>query len=335
MLRLAVSMLRHRFRAVLGAGVAVGFAAVLVMSCGMLLQSALQAGDPPVERLGAASIVVQADPSLSSGGRAGLSVLLPEMARVDAHLADRLATVPGVARSVVDRSFDVQVELAHAPTAGHGWSSAALTPYRLVDGRAPEVASEVVLGRTEASGAAIAVGDTITVTVGQARRAVDEVADLVDGLTIPGPDVQVLTRARYLDSLASEASDRNLEVYLLLGIIILFCGLATVNALSMAISQRGPEFALLKMLGASRRQVIRMVRTEAMTIVVFGTTVGALIATPTLAVLSYSVTGSAVPSAPVSLYAGAGTALLLVGLLAGILPTRRALGPEVSPPRRA
>ena len=94
------------------------------------------------------------------------------MARVDAHLADRLATVPGVARSVVDRSFDVQVELAHAPTAGHGWSSAALTPYRLVDGRAPEVASEVVLGRTEASGAAIAVGDTITVTVGQARRAI-------------------------------------------------------------------------------------------------------------------------------------------------------------------
>ena len=74
------------------------------------------------------------------------------------------------------------------------------------------------------------------------------------GSPSPGPRCRCSPGRGTLDSLASEASDRNLEVYLLLGIIILFCGLATVNALSMAISQRGPEFALLKMLGASRRR---------------------------------------------------------------------------------
>ena len=133
----------------------------------------------------------------------------------------------------------------------------------------------------------------------------DDVADRIDALVTPEQDVQVLTRPQYLDNLGSEAADRNLEVYLLLGVIVLFCGLATVNGLGMAISQRSAEFARLRLLGASRRQVIRMVRTESLIIVLFGTAVGALVAAPTLAVFSYSLTGDVVPSAPASLYAGA------------------------------
>jgi putative ABC transport system permease protein len=153
----------------------------------------------------------------------------------------------------------------------------------------------------------------------------DAVADRLDELVTPGQHVQVLTRTEYLDHLASEAAARNLEVYLLLGIIVLFCGLATVNGLGTAISQRSADFARLRLLGASPRQVIRMVWTESVVIVLFGTAVGALIAAPTLAVLSYSLTGDVVPWAPAWLYAGAGSALLLIGLTAGILPTRRAL----------
>ena len=103
----------------------------------------------------------------------------------------------------------------------------------------------------------------------------DDVADRIDALVTPEQDVQVLTRPQYLDNLGSEAADRNLEVYLLLGVIVLFCGLATVNGLGMAISQRSAEFARLRLLGASRRQVIRMVRTESLIIVLFGTAVGA------------------------------------------------------------
>ena len=179
MLRLAVSMVVNRLGAVLGAGAAIAIAAVLVMSSGILLESAQRADESPVERLGAATIVVQADPSLASGGQAGLSVLLPERTRLDAGLAGRLAAIRGVARAVPDRSFDVRPELpAGGPirgmdegaTAAHGWSSAALTPYRLVEGRGPEAPHEIVLGSHETSRPAVDVGDRVRVSAGESRR---------------------------------------------------------------------------------------------------------------------------------------------------------------------
>ena len=151
------------------------------------------------------------------------------------------------------------------------------------------------------------------------------VAERIGGLPAPGADLQVLTRAEYLDSLAVDADGRNLGLYLLLGIIILFCGLAIVNTLGMAIGQRGEEFALLGLLGASRRQIIRMVRTETLIIVAFGAALGILIAAPTVAALSYALTGDVVPAAPVPLYVGAGAALLVVALVASSVPARRAL----------
>ncbi len=162
----------------------------------------------------------------------------------------------------------------------------------------------------------------------------EAVAGQIEELTAPGSDVQALTRAEYVETLADDAADRNLELYLLLGVVILFCGLAIVNTLAMAIGQRGAEFALLGLLGASRRQIIRMVRTETLILVAFGTAVGALVAAPTVAVLSYSLTGSLTPTAPVSMYAGSGAVLLLIGLLAGNLPARRALRLESSKGRR-
>ena len=66
---------------------------------------------------------------------------------------ERVAAVPGVARAVGDIAFPAgawndQGRHLHAERAdrliGHGWDSAALTPYRLTAGRAPSGPSDVV-----------------------------------------------------------------------------------------------------------------------------------------------------------------------------------------------
>ena len=85
-----------------------------------------------------------ARPRRGRGGRAG-------RARAPAAGAvARAAAVPGVARAVGDITFPVGAwdargrALGSEPIQGHGWASAALTPYRLRDGHRPAGPHDVV-----------------------------------------------------------------------------------------------------------------------------------------------------------------------------------------------
>ncbi|WP_055714262.1 ABC transporter permease [Streptomyces torulosus] len=84
-----------------------------------------------------------------------------------------LDKVPGVADAVVDRSFYAQAIKHGTPVtdegaleSGHGWGSARTAPYKLVSGRAPSAADEIVVDH--ALGAA--VGSDLTVNITQGRR---------------------------------------------------------------------------------------------------------------------------------------------------------------------
>ena len=98
MLRIAFITLAARKSGMIGALAAVGLAVVLVVSCLILLQSSLSA-PLPVERLRAASVVVQASTS-SAGlhGEANVSVSLGERVRLQASEAERIRHIAGVAR---------------------------------------------------------------------------------------------------------------------------------------------------------------------------------------------------------------------------------------------
>src|SRR5262245_11713235 len=149
MLRLALGTLVSRKGGALGALAAVGLAVVLVVSCGILLESSLRASTP-VERLQGASVVVQGEPAVHpSGGEANLPVTLPERRRLDESLAGRIRPIPGVERVVADRTVYARLVDGRAAlhTVGHGWASTAVTPYRLTDGHAPRTAGEVVVAR--------------------------------------------------------------------------------------------------------------------------------------------------------------------------------------------
>src|SRR5262249_56456355 len=105
----------------------------------------------PRLRRGAAPQLRGAPPLVVTGSQSYRDATLPERARLDSRLIARLRGLPGVARVVPDVSFPVAMVRDHRPLAigarpaGHGWSSAELTPFHLREGgSAPHGPREVV-----------------------------------------------------------------------------------------------------------------------------------------------------------------------------------------------
>ena len=147
----------------------------------------------------------------------------------------------------------------------------------------------------------------------------------LDELRKDNPAIKVITRVQYQNELEDAAQQQSLAVYVLLGLIVVFCALALVNAVIMSTAERAREFALLRLVGAGKRQVRTMIRAETLIVVTFGVTIGTIIAIPGLAILSHNLTGSAAPSVPAWVYGGLVAFYGLLAFAAGVLPTRSAL----------
>ena len=214
MLRLALETMRARRHGFAGAFVALAFAVALVMACGILMESGLRASTP-VERYAAVPVVVAADPAIRVKVGEGEdesveSILVPERPRISAALAGRVGGVDGVRAVVADRSVPATVATGDGqllsgpdggPVAAHGWSSAALTPYRLAAGRAPSAAGEVVLDATLAAQGSIGVGAQVRITSSNGTSGYTVV-----GLASPPPSSGWQGAAFVTDTLAAELS---------------------------------------------------------------------------------------------------------------------------------
>ncbi|WP_106402152.1 ABC transporter permease [Actinocorallia populi] len=110
-----------------------------------------------------------------------------------------------------------------------------------------------------------------------------------------------------------------------------FVVIGLVTTLALATAARRREFALLRLVGATRRQVLRMVRLEAVIVLGTGVAIGSLIAAVTLTAFAWAVAGLPLPAvSPV----GAGLLLLGVagsGAAAIVLPARFTLRRRTSP----
>ena len=129
----------------------------------------------PAQRLAGTAVVVTGNPNVQvhsgSGDKAETEVRpLPDYRRVPLGLANRLASVPGVASAVPDLSFQVALELADGrvatgsaaePIEAHGWASVALTPFRISSGSAPIAAGEMVLGAGLAESMGLGPGSVV------------------------------------------------------------------------------------------------------------------------------------------------------------------------------
>jgi putative ABC transport system permease protein len=133
---------------------------------------------------------------------------------------------------------------------------------------------EVVVPRRVAeTHVADALDDAVFVSAGGAGPALTQLA-------AAHPEAEVLTRAAYVRRIERDVRKESIAVIVLLGIVVLFSAVAAVNALSVAIAERAREVELLRLIGASRRQLTRMVRFEVLLIVTFATALGVLTAAP-------------------------------------------------------
>ncbi|MFI6038311.1 FtsX-like permease family protein [Streptomyces sp. NPDC051315] len=202
MLRYALKTVRARKTGFLGAFLALMCAAALITACGTLLETGLR-GTVRTERYAATPVVVSADQNVhrtTVKHKKGKTKVkhkakpIAERAWLPADLADALVDTPGVAHVVPELTFLAEPLLfagtggdgsAHRPSYGHAWESAALTPYRLTAGTAPEAATDVVVDRDLAERAHLAAGDRLTVQSTQAPRTYR-----VTGIAAPAADVR-------------------------------------------------------------------------------------------------------------------------------------------------
>ncbi|WP_298331961.1 FtsX-like permease family protein [Haloactinopolyspora sp.] len=108
-------------------------------------------------------------------------------------------------------------------------------------------------------------------------------------------------------------------------VLLVYLGVAVVNTLVMATAEREREFALLQLIGASRRQVRRMMRTESLVVIFIAGTIGTIIAIPPLVGMSIGTTESPLPSVPPGLYLGIIGVTAALGLFSVGLPTRASM----------
>lgn len=139
------------------------------------------------------------------------------------------------------------------------------------------------------------------------------------------PAVRVLAPAR-AESIQAERRQANAEVnHLAMGLVLAFTAIAVVNTLAMSVSERVREFAMLRLAGATRRQVLRMLRTEALTVLLLATALGSGIALAVLTAFSVGMTGSAAPAVTPLVHLTVVGFAGLLALVATALPGRAAL----------
>lgn len=113
--------------------------------------------------------------------------------------------------------------------------------------------------------------------------------------------------------------------YLLVGMILAYTAISVVNTLVLATAQRRWEFALLRLTGFTRGQVLRMMTMEGVLVAVIGIALGTAVSITTLVPFSVAASDSVTPSGPPWIYlAVIGTAAVLT-LTATLLPTWQAL----------
>ncbi|MEV6578345.1 ABC transporter permease [Streptomyces sp. NPDC051582] len=303
---LARAAVRFRPAAFAGTFVALLMTVAIVSACGILLESGARAAIPPT-RYAQAPLVVAADQQIhwqagSGEGAYEEAVRVPERARVDAALLERLAPL---GRAVPDVVFPVRGVEGSGTAEASGWGASAFTGTALADGRAPGAPGEVVLGAGAGAAAgagagagAGSAGDRISLdtpvgkrdfqVVGRARgtgvwfsdaeaRALSGHPGALDAVVLFDADpervraavdgrAQVLTgAARAVDPRLAGAKD------LLTGLGGSFGGIATLVAVftaagtvALSVGQRSREFALLRAVGATPRQIRRIVATEAL-----------------------------------------------------------------------
>ncbi|MGV9296617.1 ABC transporter permease [Amycolatopsis sp. NPDC003676] len=139
------------------------------------------------------------------------------------------------------------------------------------------------------------------------------------------PGLTVSEKAGLSEEQRDAATASVLSSALPLVLVFAYIALAVANTLVMTTLARTREFALLRLVGMTRDQVLKVLRIEALTVVLIAVAVGSAVPLIPLATVSLGLTGAPIPSIPPLLYLGIVAATALVGAASVLVPAKFAL----------
>ncbi|PDP87800.1 ABC transporter permease [Glycomyces fuscus] len=153
-----------------------------------------------------------------------------------------------------------------------------------------------------------------------------ETASLLEEAIDAGPELRVTGHAEHIADQARLGQEDAWITHLMVVLVAGFAGVSAVNTLVVSVSARARDFALLRLVGASRAQVAGMVAGEALAVSLAGVVLGTVTALAGLAAVGHALTGGGVVLAvPPDRYLTVAGAVVAVGLLASLVPAVAAL----------
>ncbi|HVV20322.1 MAG TPA: FtsX-like permease family protein [Pseudonocardiaceae bacterium] len=142
------------------------------------------------------------------------------------------------------------------------------------------------------------------------------------------PGLVVADKATVSAAFATQEQTSQWVNYLLVAAIVGYTVISLVNTLVIATAERRREFALQRLIGSTRGQIVRMMTVEAILAAIAGIILGSAVAVITLIPFGIALTGSGAIVGPVSIYLGVILGGLALTLLATLIPTWVALRPR-------
>jgi putative ABC transport system permease protein len=140
------------------------------------------------------------------------------------------------------------------------------------------------------------------------------------------PGVQVADRSTLVASNVEDLQTQAWINYMLVGMLIAYTAVSVVNTLVSTTLRRRREFALQRLTGSTRFQVLRMLTTESTLVTLTGITLGTAVALACLLPFSAKVANDALPTGPLWIYLviiGAAAALTFGSTLIPAVTTHR------------
>jgi ABC-type antimicrobial peptide transport system permease subunit len=139
------------------------------------------------------------------------------------------------------------------------------------------------------------------------------------------PDAKVQTRDGFKDAQVAQLSQTLNVLYVLLALSVVVSLFGIVNTLVLTVFERTRELGMLRAVGMTRRQVRSMIRHESIVTALLGATLGIIAGVFLAALIAQALADQgfafAVPIVSLVIFV---VAAILVGVVAAILPARRA-----------
>ncbi|MEU0843550.1 FtsX-like permease family protein [Streptomyces sp. NPDC005962] len=144
-------------------------------------------------------------------------------------------------------------------------------------------------------------------------------------LTKAWPSARAADRAQVKEAGAAGAVEETWPVYLFSALIAAFTALALANTVIMATLVRTGEFAMLRLIGATRRNVLALVAWESLVVAGCGVVLGAAVAAIVLSATSLALTGGVHIDGPPGFLLAAAAGAVALALFSALVPAWRML----------